>query len=44
VNFVIIFIIVPMSLAQLVGTLHNLCRGGVWTSDTPLLHIYLCEL
>ena len=31
---------VPVSLAQLVGTLHNLCRGGGSTPDTPLLHIY----
>jgi len=28
-----------VSLAQLVGTLHNLCRSEVRTPDTPLLHI-----
>jgi len=30
---------VPVSLAQLVGILHNLYGAGVLTPNTPLLHI-----
>ena len=36
--------IVSVSLAQLVGTLYNLCRDRGSNPDTSLLHIIMCEL